>query len=1064
MDRPICFSDVISLKNLDDMSKKRLKITQNLFHSNEQDFDQLKKEIQEFLAMNDENSDVFTGIFAWFLYVRPKKTEFLSHILQNLQINSPLSFSQIISYSKRNIRRIEYKYLLNFIQSTGLDETLHLDNNNKQINQLFYSDPFLSSIIEDDCNNFQKLVSDSPYFDYLQLINVQNTVIESVEDEKRVDLLEFAAFFGSIKCFKFLFLNEYSFHHKIKYYAVAGGNMEIFNIVTNKGIIFDDCIDTSIAFHQYQLSDIILMKYPNCTAPFLTYCLDTYNETAFLYFYYNIDKYQNQDIMSQSLSFVIRGFNVPFQTIKLIIDKTQDLSNSNYLLNACKSINLNYQIIKLLIAVGIDVNQAGKDGKTPLVILCENEFVELQFVKILVEYGANINIGSPLQAILQNKNPNLDIIKYLIENGANYKECHLLYYACSNTNMKTSIIEYLITKGISVNEKCENKSALYAQCSISCCNIDIVRLLLKFGAQITDKYKGFSLLHYACSQENPSIDLIKLLLEKGADPLEICNTFTPLFLICINPKATVQMVNIFLRNGANVNQVINTRTVLKLMALQDDVNPKIFEFLLQNGADPSLNNPLYYLCKENASKHVELIRLLFDFNVDITQITEYVTPFFALCYSSDPNVEVIKMFIEHKANLNQKFKYSKYNCIFKTTPFAAILENVKISSKDIYDLFLDNGAIVDDLIISTACNSPALNFNMIRSLVKHRVNLSLSLNSLCENRAINHHIMHYLIVKGIDINKGSITALYSACRNFNLPVDLIHLLVENGADVNKGNYTPLFALCKNDKSTIELIDYLLDNGADINKGLYSPLYCVCNTSPFRMDIFDHLLSKGADVNCGKGLPLCAICSNNDINYDAIEKLINHGAKVSSCPIKKDPIYFACKNCKLTPKILKLLLKQSKKENYQKSLDEPLNAATSCTPINVKNIKLLIKYGANINYCDSLYKICYSGNPTVDDIEWMIERGADINNPNALFAACSNPSPDLEIIKLLVYNGADVNGPGNNNNSNETPLEAYHRHSNLNKNIIQFLEENGAKTPNVQRSYKWNEIEFLPPES
>ena len=72
--------------------------------------------------------------------------------------------------------------------------------------------------------------------------------------------MEFAAFFGSIKCFKFLFLNEYSFHHKIKYYAVAGGNMEIFNIVTNKGIIFDDCIDTSIAFHQYQLSDIILMK------------------------------------------------------------------------------------------------------------------------------------------------------------------------------------------------------------------------------------------------------------------------------------------------------------------------------------------------------------------------------------------------------------------------------------------------------------------------------------------------------------------------------------------------------------------------------------------------------------------------------------------------------------------------------------------------------------------------------------------------------------------------------------------------------------------------------------
>ena len=96
-------------------------------------------------------------------------------------------------------------------------------------------------------------------------------------------LIDICALFGSTKCFKYIFMNLESIPNQAASYAIKGGSFEIVQILNQKGIDFSGCLNESILYHQYELTDWILLNYEPELIP-ISRCLVYYNFKAFLFY------------------------------------------------------------------------------------------------------------------------------------------------------------------------------------------------------------------------------------------------------------------------------------------------------------------------------------------------------------------------------------------------------------------------------------------------------------------------------------------------------------------------------------------------------------------------------------------------------------------------------------------------------------------------------------------------------------------------------------------------------------------------------------------------------------
>ena len=124
-------------------------------------------------------------------------------------------------------------------------------------------------------------------------------------------------------------------------------------------------------------------------------------------------------------------------------------------------------------------------------------------------------------------------------------------------------------------------------------------------------------------------------------------------------------------------------------------------------------------------------------------------------------------------------------------------------------------------------------------------------------------------------------------------------------------------------------------------------------------------------------------------------------------------------------ILKLLLKKNKYEEINLILRTTVLSLK--TTSSFEAVKLLIGYGADINFChvtwyNPLMSCCVQlSNSNIEIINFLIENGANVNsvncganknsfhtNPLQLLIEFSSTSNHLEIIKLLIRKGAHIN--------------------------------------------------------
>ena len=295
----------------------------------------------------------------------------------------------------------------------------------------------------------------------------------------------------------------------------------------------------------------------------------------------------------------------------------------------------NFEIVKILVDNGADLEVKDGDGITPLIRAIKKGEGKLDIAEYLVDKGADVNARSerglsPLVAVIDDipyarprewKQECIDFAKFLVERGAEintvdervnidmilrsgyfYRRDTLvsgldetLFYILTNEDAyvderddygttalmraaaggQADVVEILVDMGADVKAKSdEGKTAMtYAK---EYGYAEIAKLLRKAGAKepLTEE-------NFLASVKANDIDAVKLLLAEGIDISE-CGTTA--FMIAAEHGYT-DIVRTLGNKGVDVNAKDKYGRPLLMLAMSEKGKPEIVKFLVDNGAD-----------------------------------------------------------------------------------------------------------------------------------------------------------------------------------------------------------------------------------------------------------------------------------------------------------------------------------------------------------------------------------------------------------------------------------------------------------------------------------------------
>ena len=209
---------------------------------------------------------------------------FLEHIIKNKQINSHnqiqatiksflldhnVEFPQFCDFFfQSNIISTAYKYNLLPAKSIAEFRKYLFQSDNKQQSTILskalenrYFFPFqqqtISEVVYNDDIDHLQQISIEPSFDFDQKITLP-WIQKSYPIQEATSIIQLAAFFHSIRCFKFLTLNECD-DNDISWFAVFGGESEIIRICEQNSIHFDaKCVAAAVISNRIDILEWLL--------------------------------------------------------------------------------------------------------------------------------------------------------------------------------------------------------------------------------------------------------------------------------------------------------------------------------------------------------------------------------------------------------------------------------------------------------------------------------------------------------------------------------------------------------------------------------------------------------------------------------------------------------------------------------------------------------------------------------------------------------------------------------------------------------------------------------------
>jgi len=315
----------------------------------------------------------------------------------------------------------------------------------------------------------------------------------------------------------------------------------------------------------------------------------------------------------------------------------------------------NFELIKLLVNKGADVNLHGHSNETALMAAAKHG--DINMVRFLIKKGAKVKSlvkywGSAM-SVASNEG-HIEIVKYLHSNGADIdsRVAHVgtpLIEAAENGHVE--IVKFLINNGADVNKK-EAHIGTPLICAAKGGQLDVVKCLIEKGADLSDgvAHVGTPLIEAA---QNNHLEVVKYLIAKGADINQsIAHVGTP--LITATESRNWEVTTYLIEKGAGLDKSV-AHVGTPLINAAEDGQLRLVESLIEKGADINksvahVGTPLIVAAQDG---HLEVVKMLIKKGANIDNAVEHVgTPL--ICAAQDGHLGVVKFLIENGANIDKE--------------------------------------------------------------------------------------------------------------------------------------------------------------------------------------------------------------------------------------------------------------------------------------------------------------------------------------------------------------------------------------------------------------------------
>ncbi len=476
-----------------------------------------------------------------------------------------------------------------------------------------------------------------------------------------------------------------------------------------------------------------------------------------------------------------------------------------------------YEKVKQLLQEKINIQQADKEGFTPLLLAAQlehNEIAQLITNEHLESVGFHFDFNEDAEEkMAESDKSDFELLMRAIKEG------------------ETDFVEYFLEKEIDLDQ--EDKDGFTPLIMAASENHPtIAYLLIQKGATVDYINRhGWTALTEAADEGSYETALV--LIEAGAD---VNNKgkwgHSPLYMAASEGNAGV--VELLLENGADIT------SSNALHAAAEEGKPHIIRFLIEQGIDVNLTDeqgrtPLMFAAEEG---HLDIVQYLVAMRAEINPLDNGNHS--ALIYAvGEGNTDIVQYLLDKGAEV-------------VVVDHNALEIAIQEGDEETFDLLLEQQVE----------NNPSQEEELKRNYDFHFFIEAVEDGNM-------QVVRNYIRKKG-DVNaatKDGWTGLIEAADESNL--NMVRLLTEAGANVNlatKNGWTPLMEAI--DERDISITRYLIRQGANVNAssiGIHNENYYIDNeqflysvqngwSALFEAideeaeDIAKYLLDNGADVN------------------------------------------------------------------------------------------------------------------------------------------------------------------------------------------------------------------------
>ncbi|KAK8897184.1 hypothetical protein M9Y10_015119 [Tritrichomonas musculus] len=524
------------------------------------------------------------------LYDRKKIDQLQIQTLKTL----PLNFSNVIKNAEIQIE----ESLLNKYSSEGVNPNI-----------------IAYSLRTDDIETFAQLSESFSDFDFTQ--KIERNPFESCEYiNKGCYLIEYAAFFGSVNCFKYL-LDKYTIlPFNLAKYAIAGGKDDIIKICEEKNCNFDNTLTPAIIYHNQSLIEwLITDKNQEVTLSNLNECIEFANFKALQYFI----RKQNKEVVDFTVAarYNLSDFIVRIASSRTNVNSKQSNNNSSLSLSLTMGSNI-YEN---------DFLSSIKNKKILLQIAClyGNEEVFNLFYSSSNNFSANSsNISSPRSSRPSSPRRGKDGVSIGQSNlqssgSSGFVDESIFISACKGGNIN------IIKRILSDYKVFDSFETLFKGLFSAVSNTNDVQFVQYLYDKLSEKkkvnlemkIKDQTLLYKAAKKGKYKV--VEFILKKGANVNSINGPLgaTPLYIACLNGKleTVISLIKNRIKPELNVKTSESLQTPLHAACIFG--NYDIVEFLLTypltmddinaNLYDSQNRAPIHIACMKKSTEIVSIL-------------------------------------------------------------------------------------------------------------------------------------------------------------------------------------------------------------------------------------------------------------------------------------------------------------------------------------------------------------------------------------------------------------------------------------------------------------------------